>query len=168
MISALKKFISSCLAVGIVVCALAAFGGYKLWQGFFSEPETVASAPATDAAPVVPAPEVSSAQEEETVPAAPVSTLDGERKKARAQLMEIRVSVKTEMRRLEGKRRSLELARSGGANAERAETLTAEVESIEQTLKNLREEETEIEAKIRELDTRALRERESKPFSHKQ
>ena len=82
--------------------------------------------------------------------------------------MEIRVSVKTEMRRLEGKRRSLELARSGGANAERAETLTAEVESIEQTLKNLREAETEIEAKIREIDTRALREREGKPFSHKQ
>ncbi len=175
MVSALKKFISSCLAVGIVVCALAAFGGYKLWQGFFSEPEAVASVPATEVAPVVPAQEAKTvpapvvpAPAENVVPAAPASTLDGERKKARARLMEIRVSVKTEMRRLEGKRRSLELARSGGANAERTETLTAEVESSEQTLKNLREEETEIEAKIRELDTRALRERESKPFSHKQ
>lgn len=39
---------------------------------------------------------------------------------------------------------------------------------IEQTLKNLREAETEIEAKIRELDTRALRERENNTFSHKQ
>ena len=170
MISALKKIISSCLAVGIVVCALAAFGGYKLWQGFFSEPETAASVPATEAVPVVPAQEAKlvPAPAENAVPVAPEPTLDGERKKARARLMEIRVSVKTEMRRLEGKRRSLELARSGGANAERAETLTAEVESIEQTLKNLREAETEIEAKIREIDTRALRERESKPFSHKQ
>ncbi len=173
MISALKKIISSCFSVGIIVCALAAFGGYKLWQGFFSEPEP-ASVPATETAPAVPAkaektvpaPVVSAQAEENAVPAA--LTLDGERKKVRARLMEIRVSVKTEMRRLEGKRRSLELARSGGANAERAETLTAEVESIEQTLKNLREAETEIEAKIRELDTRALRERENNTFSHKQ
>lgn len=83
MISALKKFISSCLAVGIVVCALAAFGGYKLWQGFFSEPETAASVPATDAAPVVPAQEEKTvpAPAENVVPAAPAPTLDGERKK---------------------------------------------------------------------------------------
>lgn len=161
MISALKKFISSCLVVGIIVCALAAFGGYKLREMISSESETPSVPAAPEAAPVVPAPDPQPAQ----ASAVPAPTLDGERKKARARLMEIRVSVKTEMRRLEEKRRALGRARSGGANAERAETLAAEVASGERTLENLRKAEAETEAKIRELDARALRERENKPFS---